>query len=693
MRSLSLLLLTASLSQCAFAWQGGHRDIHPEHTLRELHTRNIVYNGQIASAYDFVIVGGGTAGLALASRLSEDSNTTVLVLEAGDTGDAVASRINVPANAYYQGLPGSSYDWQYQTVKQAQAGSRQLVWPRGKVLGGSSAMNGMYHVRPSKVEIDTWASLIDGGSDKWSWDKLFAAMQESETFTPPSATVQGEGDIQFVASSRGTSGPVHVSYPGFMLPVVGNWTPTLANVGVASTDDAYGGDGWGTFVATSSINPSNWTRSYARSAYIDPLPPRSNLAILPNATVTRIVFDTSNANNLTATGVEWASADGAAQQTIKANKEVILASGTIGSPQVLQLSGVGPSDVLKAAGVNVLLDLPGVGQHLQDHISTEVTWNANIDTAGSLHANDADGNTAVFMSFINSATAYVNITNLLGDFASQFQQEIAANYSSSLANLCPSTDATVQKGYELIHNTTLNTLLTSPIGQVEILLSLVSAGSISVQAALQHPFSQGRIYITSSDAFTPPAIDPQYLSHPADRVVLREGLKLARKIGQTAPLSSALGQETYPGAGVQTDDDWDAWLATTIGTEYHPSSTCAMLPLDAGGVVDADLKVYGLANVRVVDASVYPLSFSAHLQAPTYGLAEQAAKIIRATYNGVGWPSASGDNSASGSNTSTTAAAPSSTNVTTGHKNGASTLSYSGSLVLAVAGALAALLL
>ncbi len=153
-----------------------------------------------------------------------------------------------------------------------------------------------------------------------------------------------------------------------MLPVVGNWTTTLGNVGVDVSSDAYNGDAWGAFVASSSINPSNWTRSYARSAYIDPLPPRSNLAILPDATVTRIIFDTSNANNLTATGVEWASASGASKQTVKANKEVILAGGTIGSPQLLQLSGVGPSDVLKAAGVNVLVNLPGVGQHLQDHL-------------------------------------------------------------------------------------------------------------------------------------------------------------------------------------------------------------------------------------------------------------------------------------------------------------------------------------
>lgn len=152
------------------------------------------------------------------------------------------------------------------------------------------------------------------------------------------------------------------------LPVVGDWTQTLGNIGVEVNDDAYNGEGWGAFIATSSINPSNWTRSYARTAYIDPLPPRSNLDVLPNATVTRIIFDTSNSNNLTATGVEWASSANAPKQTVSVRKEVIVAGGAVGSPHVLMLSGVGPRDVLQAAGVDVNVDLPGVGQHLQDHI-------------------------------------------------------------------------------------------------------------------------------------------------------------------------------------------------------------------------------------------------------------------------------------------------------------------------------------
>lgn len=314
MRSLATVLAAASL---AAAFQTGHRDIYHDNHGQDLHRRNIVYNGNIADAYDFVVVGGGTAGLAIASRLSEDSNTTVLVLEAGDTGDAVADSISefirlflfpgqrpslcggdrapngrppnarlrrsrvpsrareilwgcsrqvvrrdplpeqssggrpplperargsswgpcaplrprrdvatpaqispltsptdVPVNAYYSGLPGTSYDWQYTTAKQPNANNRALPWPRGKVLGGSSAMNGMYTVRPSKLEVDTWATLAGGATDKWSWDQLFNNMKTSETFTPPSSDIQAEGGIKYSADSRGTSGPVHATYPG-----------------------------------------------------------------------------------------------------------------------------------------------------------------------------------------------------------------------------------------------------------------------------------------------------------------------------------------------------------------------------------------------------------------------------------------------------------------------------------------------
>ncbi|CAE6515263.1 unnamed protein product [Rhizoctonia solani] len=624
----------------------------------------IVYNDQIDSAYDFVIAGGGLAGLVLASRLTEDSNTTVLVLEAGASGDAVKARIDIPGNAYYSSLLNTEYDWQYTTVPQPNAGNRALPWPRGKVLGGSTAVNGLYLVRPSAVEVDAWSQLLPGQSSAaaWSWASLFEAMKKSENFTEPSQNIKNAGRIQYDVTSHGRSGPLHYAYPGFIVPIVGDWTATLEWIGIPPSPDANGGSGWGGFIATSSINPTNWTRSYSRSAYIDPLGPRPNLAILPNATVTKIIWAANNDGNgkKVAQGVEFASSRDAPRRNVTARKEVILAGGAIGSPHIAMHSGIGPRPVLEGLGIPVVYELPGVGAHLQDHIATEVVFRTTAETAASIRNSGTleNGTSAPFLSFVNSAIAYANITDLFGDWAPTFQQQVRANMSDNVNALVPS-DPRVKAGYQAVYEATTEKILMSQAGQVELLFSLTgsSQGSdtIAIQAALQHPFSQGHLYINSTDPFDPPVIDPRYLSNPGDIWMTREGLKLARKLGQNQPLNASIVEEVSPGPSVQTDADWDAWLKGRIQTEYHPSCTMSMLPEEQAGVVDADLRMYGTSNVRVIDSSIYPIQFAAHLMAPTYGMAEQAASIIRAQYNGVPPPASTVSTSAPGSATQTTA--------------------------------------
>jgi choline dehydrogenase len=214
----------------------------------------------------------------------------------------------------------------------------------------------MYLVRPSELEVNTWQNLLGGapGSEHWGWDNLFAYMKKSESFTPPSADVLKEGSIEYDAASHGTNGPIHASYPGTILPIVGEWTDTLDWIGIAVTPDAYNGTGWGGFIATSSINPANWTRSYSRVGYIDPLPYRPNLQILPGAMVTKLLFGAANSDGtFNATGVQYQTSKTGAKHTITVNKEVILSGGAIGSPAILMQSGVGPAKMLTTAGVNV----------------------------------------------------------------------------------------------------------------------------------------------------------------------------------------------------------------------------------------------------------------------------------------------------------------------------------------------------
>ncbi|EJD47793.1 putative glucose-methanol-choline oxidoreductase [Auricularia subglabra TFB-10046 SS5] len=605
-----------------------------EHEVHRLRGRNIVE--EIKDSYDFVVVGGGLAGLVLGARLSEDAQHTVLVLEAGTTGDQYKERIDTPGFTYYQSLWPTEVNWGFKTVAQAGAGDRELVWPRGKVLGGSSAINGMYMNRPGQIEIEAWRSLIDGqdGADNWSWDTFYAALKKSETFTPPSDAMRREADIQWEPSHHGTSGPIHNSYPGYTFPQVGQWSAAMENLGLQVSKDTYGGNNWGAYVANSAINPQNWTRSYSRSGYLDPLPPRANYDVLANAHVTRVLFDDSaTSDGLKANAVEY-SRDGKTTLTVKVNKEVVLAAGTVGSPAVLLHSGVGPKDVLSSAGVPLKAELPGVGQHLQDHLAAAVQWSTDVPTAGSVYAGDGPEKTdPVFLSYINSATAYINATAIFGeqgakDFVSGITAEIN-DWTSSV----PSTDPTVIEGFKAIYKTTTS-IIDSPIGQIELLLAINAAGAVRITAAHQHPLSTGRIYINSANPFDAPVIDPGYLKHGADVAVLREGLKLARKLGETEPLKGIMTAETAPGPDTQSNAAWETWMRGQIGTEFHPSSSCAMLPKALGGVVDANLRVYGLANVRVADASVPPIVFSAHLMASTYGLAEQASTLIRNFYNG-----------------------------------------------------------
>ena len=253
-----------------------------------------------------------------------------------------------------------------------------------------------------------------------------------------------------------------------------------------------------------------------------------------------------------------------------------------------------------------------------------VDWNTTAETLGTFQRNGSgdgvpEGESSPFLSYVNSAIAYVNLSTMFGNIesANYLQSQILGMVDTSANDLCPSKDKSVINGYETIYRTTAEKFLLSGTGHLEVLLwatgtSATEEQTLTIQVALQHPLSQGRIYINSSDPFDDPVIDPQYFSHFADLVSLREGIKLVRRIGQSLPLSEVLTGEVSPGPDVNTDGAIEAFLLDAVETEFHLGNTLAMLPRDQGGVVDAKLKVYGLGNVRVVDASVFPISFAAH---------------------------------------------------------------------------------
>lgn len=578
-----------------------------------------------AKQFDYVVIGGGQAGLVVASRLSEDPSLQVAVIEAGPSGldPDDAAKIDVPAANLYNSPGKSEMNWNWTTTAQVNLNNQQKPWPRGRVLGGSSAINGLYYIRQSAREQNLWAKLIDNATDLWGWENMLRAMKKSENFTAPTDQARTVGDIHWNTSAHGSNGPIGVTWPAISYAPVGAFIESASNVSAPATNNPDSGNAWGTFVGTSAINPTNWTRTTSRTGYIDPYTYRSNLVVLTDHMVSKINFDTSNQDAVKATSVQFMKNKGGRTFQVNVTREVILSAGAVNSPQILQVSGIGDKNLLDSKQVPVVVDLPGVGYHLQDHLSAGVQFTPkNPDELPPAKVT----NNATVDSFVNSATSYTNTSQLLGNQSDSVIGLVRDNATKAV-QAYDAPDA-VKQGYNLTYLATANEIYDSPIGSMELLFAM-TFGQIQVQAALQHPFSRGSVTIQSSDIWDAPVINPSYLEQETDLIFLRAGFRMARSILQQAPLSSHVDQETAPGNDVQSDDQWDNWIRNNIGTEYHPSCTCSMLPRESGGVVDKNLLVYGTSNLRVIDASVPPLSMSAHLMSIVYGIGEIGAEIVQ----------------------------------------------------------------
>ncbi|OBR06394.1 Choline dehydrogenase [Colletotrichum higginsianum IMI 349063] len=572
----------------------------------ELHGRQ---TGTIGDSYDYVIVGGGTAGLTLASRLSSDPSTSGFA-------------------------PGTRYDWNLTSVAQESLQGQVVNLTQGHAVGGSSTVNAMIFDRGMPSNYDAWAAL---GNDGWDFGSLLPYFKKSERFTPASPENTALFDMTYDPDCHGFEGPVQSSYlawshPNNSLPYpdLSNFLNAMEGLGISTPDDQ-GCNPLGAYLTTHSIDPRNQSRSSARTAHYDSILGRANLHIATGQQATKVLFDTSG-EKPRAQGVEFSAGPDSVVQRVTAGKEVIVSTGALNTPKLLQLSGIGPATVISQFGIASIVDLPGVGANLQDHpfgltlasLSDGVPGNYELDNATfdaeqrDLYYSERRGR---WTDTIAEALAFIPLFN--------FTTLEAANRLLSAIDgtsfLPPGTDETVVAGYEKQLEQLHRMHQSRSTAGMEL---LYVDGGRSVVNILMHPLSRGTVLINSSDPFLPPLIDPRYFSHPYDGQVLVESLRFNRELLATAPIQALGAVETLPGAATQSDEEILTFIKGVTSTEFHYSGTCAMLPRALGGVVGSDLKVYGVDGLRVVDASIMPLVPSAHTQATVYAIAEKAADMI-----------------------------------------------------------------
>jgi choline dehydrogenase len=507
---------------------------------------------------DFVIIGAGSAGCVLANRLSADGRHRVLLLEAGPRDRSIW--IHLPIG-YGKTMFHPVYNWGFHTDPEPQMHGRRVYWPRGRGLGGSSSINGLIYVRGQRADYDRWAAA---GNKGWSWDEVLPYFQRSLTAC---------SDI----------GAKHELMEAII---------AAANErGIPSTRDFNGGDQEG--VGYYQLFTKNGWRSSSATAYLRPAERRPNLRIEVEAHATRILFQGSRA-----TGVCYRRKG--QEFKVQANREVILSAGALQSPQLLQLSGIGPADFLSSMGIQVVKDLPGVGENLQDHLQLRVMYKCTkpITTNDDLrffHRKVLIGaqwlltRTGPLAIGINQGGLF---TRALPESATPDVQFHFATLSAELAGAKPHP----WPGF-------------------------------TMSVCQLRPESRGTVRIRSTDAFEPPSMQPNYLSAELDRRCAVAGIKLARSLAATRSLQPYVESEYRPGEKVTTDQDLLEFARAYGATIFHPSGTCKM-GSDPMAVVDDRLRVHGLAGLRVVDCSIMPTLVSGNTHAPVVMIAEKASDLI-----------------------------------------------------------------
>jgi choline dehydrogenase len=523
---------------------------------------------QKTNGYDYIIVGAGSAGCVLAARLTEDPSASVLLLEAG--GRDKSKEIHIPAA--FSKLFKTGVDWNYSTEPEPFLNNRKLYWPRGKVLGGSSSINAMIYIRGNAADYDGWKSL---GNDGWGFEDVLPYFKKSEN------RERGAGEF------HGAGGPVNVADLILVNPLTRAFLAGAKEIGVVENTDFNGAaqDGVGLY----EVTQKNGQRHSAADAYLRPALARPNLTLAPEAHATRVLIE-----NGRATGVTFLR-NGLADEA-HATCEVILAGGTVNSPQLLMLSGVGPADDLARLGIPVVRNLPGVGKNLQDHPMVSVGYLCTQDIS------------------LDGAETFANLLRYLifkkGPLTSNVAE--AGLFTRSRGGLnVPDIQLLFGPAYYRGHG-----------------LVRRKENCFGFGPTLITPESRGSVSLRSSNPLDAPAIRANYLSTDADMRKMIAGVRLARRIANTRAFDAYRGDEIHPGASATGDEDIAEFLRSEVETLYHPVGTCKM-GNGPEAVVDARLRVHGLEALRVVDASVMPVVPAGNTNAPTIMIAEKAADMIR----------------------------------------------------------------